>query len=243
MTVKENQSVLEDLRPELARQRSEIEALRKELNLCKAAHRRESEALRKKQQELADLNSTHKQLVQTHTTVVMQLREAQIAQRGAQRTPLDISRAPSAASMTPDLSVDASQRPTTLSIASVDLNPGPSGSCHPELPFSPPTTEHLDILMMQSRGRPDRYGCLLFRTVVPEQRYAEWASTTNWDGSRGKHALPMNLRQFVTNTVSQRFPHMTSADSKRIKDRVNEFLRSPRNRVEPWAEPCCPLHF
>ncbi|CAM4572596.1 unnamed protein product [Leuciscus chuanchicus] len=46
--------------------------------------------------------------------------------------------------------------------------------------------------MMQSRGRPDRYGCLLFRAVVPQQLYEEWASTTNWDGSRGKRGLPVN---------------------------------------------------
>ncbi|XP_018953670.2 uncharacterized protein LOC109083330 [Cyprinus carpio] len=239
-------TVLEDLRPELARQRSEIEALRKQLSLCKAAHASETEALRKElhackqacasaNTALADLNTTHNQLVQTHTTVVMQLREAQTAATEAQRTPLPFC-TPVADSMTrtgvtPNLSVDADRSENTPSIASVDLNPTPPGSCHPDLQFSPPTLEHTDIMMIQSRGRPDRYGCLLFRAVVPEQRYAEWATTTNWDGSRGKFALPMNIRQFVTSTVSQRFPHMSSADSKRIKDRVNEFLRSPRNSV------------
>lgn len=238
-------TVLEDLRPELARQRSEIEALRKQLSLCKAAHASETEALRKelhackqacasKNTALADLNNMHKQLVQTHATVVMQLREAQTAAIEAQRTPL-LSCTPAncmtRTGVTPNPSVDADRSENTPSIASGNLNPSPPGSCHPDLQFCPPTLEHSDILMMQSRGRPDRYGCLLFRAVVPEQRYAEWATTTNWDGSRGKFALPMNIRQFITNTVSQRFPHMSSADSKRIKDRVNEFLRSPRNSV------------
>uniref|UniRef100_A0A673H2X6 Zinc finger MYM-type containing 4 n=1 Tax=Sinocyclocheilus rhinocerous TaxID=307959 RepID=A0A673H2X6_9TELE len=55
------------------------------------------------------------------------------------------------------------------------------------------------------------------------------ASNINWDGARGKFALPVNLPHFIIKTVSQRFPCITNSDRKRIKDRVNEFLRSPRN--------------
>ncbi|KAM9469001.1 uncharacterized protein Hap1MRO34_013535 [Clarias gariepinus] len=102
---------------------------------------------------------------------------------------------------------------------------------HPDLPFTPPTAELLDSLVIQSGGRPDRLGCLLFRTVVTQDVYENWTFTTNWDGSRGKRGLPVNLRQFLMVTVAQKFPFLTSSDRKRVKDRVNEFLRSPRNTV------------
>ncbi|KAA0710947.1 Zinc finger MYM-type protein 4 [Triplophysa tibetana] len=103
--------------------------------------------------------------------------------------------------------------------------------CHPDFEITSPSKQLLKRLMNQSLGRPDRYGCLLFRAVLPEKLYAEWALTTNWDGARGKYALPLNLRQFIIESVCQRFPSLTRVDQKQVKDRINEFLRSPRNGV------------
>ncbi|XP_076148802.1 ATP-binding cassette sub-family C member 12-like [Alosa pseudoharengus] len=37
-----------------------------------------------------------------------------------------------------------------------------------------------------------RYGCLLFRSIVTEEHYKAWSKTTNWDGAKGKRALPQN---------------------------------------------------
>ncbi|XP_073769509.1 uncharacterized protein [Danio rerio] len=196
--------VIKALREQLAAGVLETEAMRKELNACKAA--------------LADLNNSHKELIQTHATTVLQLKEVQTAATEAQWTQ-DPMHTPI------NLNEDMEQSEVT------SAGPTPNSSCHPDLLFSPPTQEHIDMLMVQSHGRPDRYGCLLFRAVVPDQRYAEWASTTNWDGLRGKVALPVNLKQFVRDSVIKRYPNLTSADSKRIKDRVNEFLRSPRTSV------------
>ena len=86
----------------------------------------------------------------------------------------------------------------------------------------------LQLLTRHSKSRPDCYGVLLFQGCVTEERYHEWAQNTNWDRSRGKCGLPVNLRVFFINTVSQTFLSMTDTTRNSIEDRVNEYLRSPR---------------
>ncbi|KAF5899220.1 protein TASOR [Clarias magur] len=217
--VKRQRQTVMDLRPELVKLDAELEALKQQLRVCEAAHVEEREALRSELQvckearadanaALADLQATHKGLVKTHSAVMAQLREAQKALTGC---------------LSP-----------TGHTANGDAATSTTG-CHPELEFTPPTAELLESLMIQSRGRPDRLGCLLFRSVVPQAVYKEWASITNWDGSRGKCGVPMNLRRFLMSTVAQKFPTLTSGDKKQIKDRVNEFLRSPRTTNEETA--------
>ncbi|XP_045079238.1 uncharacterized protein LOC121550324 isoform X1 [Coregonus clupeaformis] len=99
---------------------------------------------------------------------------------------------------------------------------------HPDISIPRLTPEYDELLTNRSGGRPDRYAVLLFRACVTEERYREWEQNTNWDGSRGKFGLPVNLRMFIRTTVSQKFPSMSDATRKNIKDRVNEYLRSPR---------------
>ncbi|KAM9501480.1 uncharacterized protein Hap1MRO34_011303 isoform 1-T2 [Clarias gariepinus] len=228
-----------DLRPELEKRDAEIEELKQQLRVCKAAHVEEVEALKSKlrvceeahadtKAALADLEATHKGLVETHNNVITQLREAQTALTEAVRTGMNCAPNPTPDCLTPTGSNSSSGDAESMETSSATTY---FTSCHPELPFTPPTTELLESLMIRSRGRPDRLGCLLFRTVVPQAIYEEWASTTNWDGSRGKRGLPKNLRHFLIETVTQKFPSLTSSDSKRVKDRVNEFLRSPRTTV------------
>ncbi|XP_028827918.1 activating transcription factor 7-interacting protein 1 isoform X3 [Denticeps clupeoides] len=105
--------------------------------------------------------------------------------------------------------------------------------CHPDITFSSLMPEDIDVLMIQSRGRPDRYACLVFRAVVPDVIYSEWVLTTNWDGTKRKRGLPLNLKDYIMQTVQERFPQFNNNDRQRIKDRINEFLRSPRNTVLP----------
>ncbi|XP_020341740.1 uncharacterized protein LOC109893102 isoform X4 [Oncorhynchus kisutch] len=99
---------------------------------------------------------------------------------------------------------------------------------HPDISIPHLTPEYDELLTNRSGGRPDRYAVLLFRACVSEERYREWEQNTNWDGSRGKFGLPVNLRMFIRTTVSQKFPSMSDVTRKNIKDRVNEYLRSPR---------------
>lgn len=157
--------MVDDLRPELVRCDAEIAALKQQLCVCKAAHVDELEALRSElhvckeahavaKTALADLQATHKGLIEIHSTVVTQLREEQTAATEALRIQLDCAHTSTSDCLTP-LSGDAESREIAYSATT------PIRSCHPELPFTSPTPEHLKSLMMQSRGQADRYGCLL----------------------------------------------------------------------------------
>ncbi|XP_034747438.1 zinc finger protein 484-like [Etheostoma cragini] len=99
---------------------------------------------------------------------------------------------------------------------------------HPDIEIRDVTPEeHLKLLWM-SQGRADRYGCSLFRFITPEEKYRAWCVTTNWDGSRGKWALPRNLKAFLLHTLHQRFQPMAAREEKMLIDSVNEVLRTPR---------------
>lgn len=238
----ERQTVLEDLRPELERRDAEIGALKQQLRVCKAKHVEEMEALRSElrickeahaeaKASLADMQATHRGLIEIHSTVVTQLSEAQTAVTEALRTRLNCAHTPTSDCLTPTRGTPCRHEESRGSRPMPSSATASIRNCHPELPFTSPTPGLLESLMMQSQGWPDRYGCLLFRAVVPQHLHEEWASTTNWDGSRGKRGLPVNIRHFITNSVALRFPRMASSDGKRIKDRVNKFLRSQRNTV------------
>uniref|UniRef100_A0A8C0Y903 Zinc finger MYM-type containing 4, tandem duplicate 1 n=1 Tax=Cyprinus carpio carpio TaxID=630221 RepID=A0A8C0Y903_CYPCA len=207
----QGQNVVEDFNPELAKRDCMIEGLKRELRHCKEVYDITKAAL-------GDLKDTHKGLIEAHKSVVLQLREVQVTTQTL-RSELDSAQS---------LVVDSKSEDAVAQSSDVDsqqIEP----CCHPDLEIRPPSDKQLEFLFKQSRRRPDRYGCLLFRAVLPQRKYMEWASNTNWDGARGKFALPVNLRHFIIKTVSQRFPCITNSDRKCIKDRVNEFLRSPRN--------------
>ncbi|XP_042165594.1 uncharacterized protein LOC112228217 isoform X3 [Oncorhynchus tshawytscha] len=106
--------------------------------------------------------------------------------------------------------------------------PTGSSSVHPDISIPPLTPERNELLTEHSMGRPDRYAVVLFQECVTKERYREWAQNTNWDGSRGKFGLPVNLRVFIMKNVSQMFLSLSDATRKSIKDRVNEYLRKPR---------------
>ncbi|XP_058609108.1 zinc finger MYM-type protein 4 isoform X2 [Onychostoma macrolepis] len=209
----QGQNVVEDFNPELVKRDAMIEGLKQELCHCKEVYDITKAVL-------ADLKGTHKGLVEAHNAVVLQLREAQVRTQTL-RSKLDCAQSPVVDSKSKDAAAQSSDADSQQT----------EPCCHPDLEIRPPSKKQLELLFTQSQRRPDRYGCLLFRAVLPQKKYKEWASKTNWDGARGKFALPVNLRHFIIKTVSQRFPCITDSDRKRIKDRVNEFLRSPRNNV------------
>ncbi|XP_035635638.1 protein Pat-like [Oncorhynchus keta] len=104
--------------------------------------------------------------------------------------------------------------------------PTGSSSVHPDISIPRLTPERNELLTEHSMGRPDRYAVVLFQECVTKERYREWAQNTNWDGSRGKLGLPVNLRVFIMKNVSQMFLSLSDATRKSI--RVNEYLRKPR---------------
>ncbi|KAM9470821.1 uncharacterized protein Hap1MRO34_012736 isoform 1-T1 [Clarias gariepinus] len=234
--VKDKRQTAEELRPELLKRSVEIQRLKQQLRVCKVAHVKEMDALKcelhvcKEATAVAkaafvDLQATHKGFIETHSAVMTQLREVQTVVTGALLNCAHTLTSDCSSPTRCTASGDA-ERTEIMSSPTTSIT-----SCHPELQFIPPTTELLESLMIQSQGRPDRLGCLLFRTVVPQAVYKEWTSTTNWDGSKRKLGLPPNLKNFLMETVAQKFPFLTSGDIRRIKDRVNEFLRSPRSTV------------
>ena len=84
-------------------------------------------------------------------------------------------------------------------------------SVHPDISTPLLTTELDQRLTRHSKGRPDRYSVLIFKGCVAEERYHEWTQNINWDGSRGRCVLPVNLRVFRINNESQKFLSMTDA--------------------------------
>ncbi|XP_055051297.2 uncharacterized protein [Misgurnus anguillicaudatus] len=80
-----------------------------------------------------------------------------------------------------------------------------------------------------SDGAPkaDRFACGLFKRLIPFTIYQDWVGSVNYDGSKGKNALPWNLRQAISDAVARKF-HPTPRDWKLIRDRINELLRKKR---------------
>ncbi|XP_066541298.1 heterogeneous nuclear ribonucleoprotein U-like protein 1 isoform X2 [Hoplias malabaricus] len=107
------------------------------------------------------------------------------------------------------------------------------GSFLPDVTLREITAINDKILLRMSKNRPDRYGALVFRSIISQELYEQWVMHTNWDGSRGKWGVPRNVRDFVTRRVKERFPDMTNADKKAVKERVNECLRMRRKSIVP----------
>lgn len=107
------------------------------------------------------------------------------------------------------------------------------GVIQPDMCLNPVSLKKEKKLYLESAGkdgrpRPERFAVLLFKSLVPQEVYREWSGAVNFDGSRGKNALPNNLRKAIAETVSRKFPNSTSHDWKMIRDRLNELLRKRR---------------
>ncbi|XP_072554771.1 uncharacterized protein [Paramormyrops kingsleyae] len=86
---------------------------------------------------------------------------------------------------------------------------------------------YLDSTGPDGKPRADRFAVLLFKRLIPLNLYQNWAGSVNFDGSRGKNALPNNLRQALSDAVGRRF-NPAVRDWKLIRDRLNELLRNRR---------------
>ncbi|XP_072566473.1 uncharacterized protein [Paramormyrops kingsleyae] len=86
---------------------------------------------------------------------------------------------------------------------------------------------YLDSTGPDGKPRADRFAVHLFKRLIPLRVYQDWVGLVNFDGSRGKNALPHNVRQAISDAVAKKF-HATAQDWKQIKDRINEILRKKR---------------
>ncbi|XP_038158591.1 M-phase phosphoprotein 8 isoform X3 [Cyprinodon tularosa] len=115
-----------------------------------------------------------------------------------------------------------------LSLSSTFNNNIQVPSQHADVTLRDFTPEDHARIHRQSYGQVGRYGCLLFRSVISEEHYMAWSKTTNWDGVKGKRALPQNVKKFVVSTLQQKFPDMRNSDLKDCIEKINEFLRTTR---------------
>ncbi|XP_022520654.2 heterogeneous nuclear ribonucleoprotein U-like protein 1 isoform X10 [Astyanax mexicanus] len=120
-----------------------------------------------------------------------------------------------------------------VSLFTAPIGWGSEGSVLPDVTLREISSINDKILLRMSNNRPDRYGALVFRSVISQELYEQWVMHTNWDGSRGKWAVPVNVREFVIRRVGERFPELSSADIKAVKERVNECLRMRRKSIVP----------
>lgn len=92
--------------------------------------------------------------------------------------------------------------------------------------FTEPEMERMLRLSDKNAGT---LGCLIFRSCISVHIYHVWAMTTNWDGKRGKYALPQSLRDYILHHVNSNFPCNTNkANEKSVRDKVNDYLRNVR---------------
>ncbi|XP_069048069.1 uncharacterized protein [Lepisosteus oculatus] len=103
----------------------------------------------------------------------------------------------------------------------------------PDVQLLPITQEmegglYLQCICIDGKARADRYAALVFRNLVTFEIYWGWTTSVNFDGSRGKSALPCNLRETISTMVNRRFSTLIAYDWKIIRDRINEMLRRRR---------------
>ncbi|XP_027011143.2 uncharacterized protein LOC113648235 [Tachysurus fulvidraco] len=86
---------------------------------------------------------------------------------------------------------------------------------------------YVDATGSDGTPRADRFAASLFKRLIPLTVYHDWVGSVNYDGKRGKNALPRNVRQAISDAIARKF-HPASCDWKLIRDRINELLRKKR---------------
>lgn len=107
------------------------------------------------------------------------------------------------------------------------------GKCRADIALRPisPVLEgilYLNCKKCLGNPRPDRYASYLFRALVPYDIYCDWVAKVNYVGLLGKDALPKNLRRTMRTYIEHRFPLLSCANWREIRDVINEILRVKR---------------
>ncbi|KAF3698553.1 Zinc finger protein 229 [Channa argus] len=85
---------------------------------------------------------------------------------------------------------------------------------------------------VRGEHRPDVYAANIFMALAPFDAYRSWVKRVNWSGSNSKAELPQNLKDKVHEYITQRFPELSTDQWLRIRNKINERLRSSR-KVDP----------
>lgn len=93
---------------------------------------------------------------------------------------------------------------------------------------------------MRGVHRPEVYAASIFIALAPFEACLSWVKRVNWSETNGKSELPGNLKEKVHSYVTQRFPDLSGEQWHRIRNTINERLRSPRkvDPEKPWIGYC-----
>lgn len=82
---------------------------------------------------------------------------------------------------------------------------------------------------------PEVYAASVFMALTPFDAYKCWGKSLNWSGSNGKQALPESLKEWLHQQVCQRFPNLSGEQWWKIRNKINDRLRSP-HKVDPETQ-------
>ncbi|XP_041434683.1 uncharacterized protein LOC121399005 [Xenopus laevis] len=109
----------------------------------------------------------------------------------------------------------------------------PRGRTLPDIKLQALKKLDLQIMEEHHNGKPHVYAKLLFQHFVQFETYKTWTQNTNFDGYRGKNAIPKNLRVAIRKQVRKRF-QLTKKDCVEIKRTINGLLAKPRTSGWPF---------
>ncbi|XP_076118401.1 uncharacterized protein LOC143099207 isoform X2 [Alosa pseudoharengus] len=226
------ESRLAERTADLASERARVAQLLAENASLKAdlsASRAETDNLRQEMQELIE-TSQRSLLMQEMRAGIGELHSALRVVHSTPVRPIPRSASTPAPEIDSSVLSDCQMSPLALSSSLNDSIQIPHQCADVSLrDFGP---EDHSRLHQQSYGQVGRYGCLLFRHIISEENYQAWSKTTNWDGSKGKRALPQNVKTFVVATLKRHFPDMDRGGLKECVHKINEFLRTTRKNPQ-----------
>ncbi|OCT59060.1 uncharacterized protein LOC108703891 [Xenopus laevis] len=147
--------------------------------------------------------------------------------------PTNIAIIPSSPSRPVSVRQDINTSPLTVRTNQPDVNKiAPRGRALPDIKLQALKKFDLQIMKEHHNGKPHIYAKLLFQHFVPYDTYKTWTQNTNFDGYRGKNALPNNLRVAILKQIWKLF-QLTKKDRVEIKRTINGLLANPRTAGWP----------
>ncbi|XP_053550440.1 uncharacterized protein LOC128641895 [Bombina bombina] len=104
----------------------------------------------------------------------------------------------------------------------------PTNTQIPDIKLAHLEEEDVKLMLENHKGKPQIYVRYLFMHHVPFDIYQTWTRNTNFDGSRGKNAIPKNLRDDILERVQKEFSISKDECKTIIRKAINELLTHPR---------------
>ncbi|XP_044158785.1 uncharacterized protein LOC122944503 [Bufo gargarizans] len=99
--------------------------------------------------------------------------------------------------------------------------------CQPDIQLVDLTDTDIELMVKNHEKKVETFARYVFQHLVPFDIYQSWVKNTNFDGCRGKVALPGNLRDAIVMEVGKEFT-LNKENKRKIKNTINELLRNQR---------------